>query len=80
MWLGRAGLGARAVVFVLTGLFLGIAAWYERAAEARGLDGVLRALEQQALGPALLAAVGIGLAAYGVFQVVRAQYGTIRPI
>ncbi len=80
VWVGRAGLGARAVVFVLTGLFLVIAAWRERAADARGLDGVLRVLEQQALGPALLATVGVGLAAYGLFQVVEARYRTIRPV
>ncbi len=78
-WIGRAGLGARAVVFVLTGLFLGVAAWRERAADARGLDGVLRTLEQQAFGPALLAAVGLGLVAYGLFQIIEARYRTIRP-
>ncbi|HEX8386453.1 MAG TPA: DUF1206 domain-containing protein, partial [Rubricoccaceae bacterium] len=76
--LGRAGLAARGVVFVLVGAFLLVAAWQEQAAEARGLDGVLRTLEQQPAGPALLATVAAGLAAYGLFQLAQARYRAIR--
>lgn len=76
----RAGLAARGVVFVLTGGFLVSAAWQERAAEARGLDGVLRTLEGQPYGPVLLGVIAVGLAAYGVFQFVQARYRTIRAV
>ncbi|HEX8297616.1 MAG TPA: DUF1206 domain-containing protein [Rubricoccaceae bacterium] len=78
--IGRAGLAARGVVFVLVGGFLVSAAWQERAAEARGLDGVLRTLEGQTYGPVLLGLVALGLAAYGVFQLVQARYRTIRAV
>jgi hypothetical protein len=75
---GRAGLAARGVVFVLVGGFLLSAAWQEQAAEARGLDGVLRTLERQPYGPVVLGLVALGLAAYGVFQLVQARYRRIR--
>ncbi len=77
-WLGRAGLLARGVVFVVIGAFLLAAAWQEQAAEARGLDGALRSLEGGPAGPAVLAAVAVGLAAYGAFQLAQARYRTIR--
>ena len=76
--LGRAGLMARGVVFVVVGAFLLIAAWQEQAAEARGLDGALRSLESGPAGPVVLAVVAAGLAAYGAFQLVQARYRTIR--
>ena len=79
-WTGRAGLAARGVVFVLVGGFLLSAAWQERAAEARGLDGVLRVLEGQPYGPVLLGVVALGLAAYGVFQIVQVRYRTIQAV
>ena len=76
--LGRAGLMARGVVFVVVGVFLLVAAWQEQAAEARGLDGALRSLESGPAGPVVLAVVAAGLAAYGAFQLVQARYRTIR--
>ena len=76
--LGRAGLMARGVVFVVVGVFLLVAAWQEQAAEARGLDGALRSLESGPAGPAVLAVVAAGLAAYGAFPLVQARYRTIR--
>lgn len=71
---GQVGLVARAVVFIIIGLFLIQAAWHARAEEARGLGGALRALEQQPYGPYVLGAVALGLVAYGLYMFVEARY------
>jgi hypothetical protein len=74
---GRAGLAARGVVFAIIGLFLLQAALHEDAGEARGLRGALRALEAWPLGPWILTVVALGLATYGVYQLVEARYRRI---
>ena len=71
---GQVGLVARAVVFLIIGLFLIQAAWHARAEEARGLGGALRTLEQQPYGPYVLGAVALGLVAYGLSMFVEARY------
>ena len=75
--IARTGLAARGVVFALIGVFLIIAAVQSDPAEARGLGGALRTLEQQPYGPWLLALVALGLIAYGIYQLVRARYRRI---
>lgn len=72
--LGVAGHLARAVVFALIGIFLVRAAWQYDPDEAAGLDETLQTLAGEAYGPFLLAAVALGLAAYGLFSVVQARY------
>jgi hypothetical protein len=47
------------------------------AGQARGVGGALRALEAQPYGFWLLAAVAVGLAAYGVFEIAEARYRRI---
>jgi hypothetical protein len=74
---GRAGRAARGVVFLVMGGFLVLAAVNYNPQEARGLGGALRTMEDQPYGPYLLAAVGAGLFAYGVFQFVKARYRRI---
>ena len=71
---GQVGLVARAVVFLIIGLFLIQAAWHARAEEARGLGGALRTLEGQPYGPYVLGAVALGLVAYGLYMFVEAHY------
>jgi hypothetical protein len=71
---GQVGLVARAVVFLIIGLFLIQAAWHARAEEARGLGGALRTLERQPYGPYVLGAVALGLVAYGLYMFVEARY------
>jgi hypothetical protein len=51
-----------------------IAVVQHQPSEVRGLAGALRALEQQPFGPWLLGAVALGLALYGVYQLVLAWY------
>ncbi|MFN2431870.1 MAG: DUF1206 domain-containing protein [Gemmatimonadota bacterium] len=75
--IGRFGFAARGVTFALIGMFLISAALHANPGEARGLDGALRALEEQPLGPWLLGIVAVGLVAYGVFQMVVAKYRRI---
>lgn len=77
--LGRFGMAARGVVFGIIGWFLIRAAMESDAGEARGLQGALRTLGEQGYGPALLGVVGLGLAAYGLFELVEARYRRIRP-
>jgi hypothetical protein len=75
--LGRVGYAARAVVFVLIGAFLAIAAYRSDPSEARGLGGALVALQEQPFGRALFGFVALGLAAFGGFGFVEARYRRI---
>jgi hypothetical protein len=75
--LGRLGFAARGVVFLAAGAFLVIAAYRSDPSEARGLGGVLRALQEQPFGQALFAMVALGLAAFGAFGLVQARFRRI---
>jgi Na+/proline symporter len=77
--IGRFGLAARGVVFVIIGFFLLQAARQSDPNQARGLDGALKALAQQPYGPWLLGIVALGLVAYGIYQGVQARYRRINP-
>jgi hypothetical protein len=72
--LGVVGHVARAVVFLLVGVFLVRAAWQYDPDEAVGLDGALRELAGQPYGPYLLGVVAFGLLAYSLFCFVEARY------
>lgn len=77
-WLCRTcifGLTARALVFVLVGLFLIQAGLQSNAEKARGLSGALDSLQAQPYGRWLFGIVALGLAAYGVYCCVLARYG-----
>jgi hypothetical protein len=75
--LGRAGFAARAVVFLVVGGFLLVAAWQTDPSEARGLGGALQALQQQPYGRAMFALVALGLAAFGAFNFAQARFRRI---
>ncbi|MGK7870389.1 DUF1206 domain-containing protein [Falsiroseomonas sp. E2-1-a20] len=75
--LGRAGFAARAVVFLVVGGFLLVAAWQTDPSEARGLGGALEALQQQPYGRAMFALVALGLAAFGAFNFAQARFRRI---
>jgi hypothetical protein len=76
--IGRIGFAARAVVFSMIGAFLFMAAVRADPNQARGLGGALKTLDRQPSGPWLLGLVGVGLAAYGTFQLVMARYRRIQ--
>ena len=71
---GKVGLTARGVAIAIVGLFILLAVVQYQPSEVRGLAGALRTLEQQPLGPWLLGAVALGLALYGIYQLILAWY------
>lgn len=73
----RFGLAARGVVFLIIGGFLMIAAIQHDSSEARGLSGVLQALQQQSFGNFLLAILAFGLLAFAAYSLIEARYRTI---
>jgi hypothetical protein len=78
--LGRAGIAARAVVFLITGGFLVLAARNANPTEATGLSGALTSLQTAPWGPWLLGLVALGLLAFGLFQIVQARYRVVRSV
>ncbi|MEQ1698495.1 MAG: DUF1206 domain-containing protein [Ilumatobacteraceae bacterium] len=65
--LGAAGEIGRGIGIGLVGFFMLRAAITYRSAEATGLDGALRRLAEQSWGQVVVALVGIGFVAYGIF-------------
>lgn len=72
--LGRFGIAARGIVFVIIGLFLIQAARLSDASQTKGLGEVLAILAQQPFSPVILALVPLGLIAYGIYSVIEARY------
>lgn len=75
--ISRFGIAARGIVFGIVGVHLVRAALQWDSSEARDPGGALRALEQQPLGPWLLAVVAAGLFSYGIYELLRARYRVI---
>lgn len=69
--LGSFGFVARAVVFVMIGLFLLFAAADSNYREAKGFSGALRLIQRQPYGSALLAVTAAGLFAFGIYSVAE---------
>lgn len=72
----RVGIAARGLVFLAIGWLLGRAAWRQDASEAGGVERGLDVFAQ--LGQWPLVAIGAGLIAYGVYQLLSARYRRIR--
>jgi hypothetical protein len=72
--LGQAGYAARAVVYVILGVFLIQAAIAFDPDRAKGLSQSLHSLAGSAWGQLVLWAVGLGLLAFGVFTLAEARY------
>ena len=72
--IGRFGLTARGVTFLIIGGFFIQAARQSDASEAQGLDAALTTLAQQAYGPWLLGVVALGFVAYGIYCFSYARY------
>jgi hypothetical protein len=77
---GRIGIAARAVVFEVVGYWLVTAALHYRPAEARMPTGALEKVREQPNGHWLLAVVAAGLAAFGLFELVKARYRRIQVV
>jgi hypothetical protein len=71
----RFGIAARGLVFVAIGWLLSRAATNHNPANAGGIDDALDSLA--GLGPLPYTAIGVGLVAYGVYQLLNARYRRI---
>jgi hypothetical protein len=72
--LGRIGLAAKGCVLGLTGFLFLLAAWDAKAGEAGGLRDALRALGAAPLGDWLFFAIAAGLAALGLFNLLKGLF------
>jgi hypothetical protein len=71
---GVLGYIGKGVALVLVGTLFVSAAVNNSSIKATGLDGALRSLRRQAYGPWLLTAVGLGIAAFGLYNFARARH------
>jgi len=71
---GRAGYIARAIVFLISGIFLIVAAVQHDPQEAVGLSGALGLLAQETWGQIVLWVVAVGLFLYGCFCFAEAKF------
>jgi len=74
---GRVGYVAKGIALGIVGALFVVAAVQNDPEEAQGLDGALRSLLEVPLGKALLTAVGLGIAAYGLYSFGRARYARV---
>ena len=74
---GVVGYVAKGVALAVVGVLFVSAAAQNSAGKATGLDGALRSLRQQAVGPWLLTAVALGIAAYGVYSFARSRHARV---
>ena len=72
--LGRFGIFARGIVFLIIAWFLAQAALRRDAQRAGGIDESLTMLVVQPYGKLLLGVVALGLGAYGLYQLANARY------
>jgi hypothetical protein len=72
--LGHVGIVARGVVFSIIGMLLVAAALHANPHMESGLDGAMLELTRHPFGRILLAAVAMGLIAFGVFSVMCARW------
>ncbi len=77
--LGGFGCVARAVVFVLVGVFLLKAAVLSSATQTKGLDAIFRSVASTAGGAWLLALLASGLVCYGLYCLLEARYRDLTP-
>jgi len=73
------GIAARAIIFGVIGISLIRAARQHNSAAARGSSGALRQIGALPMGSSILALVGLGLIAYGLYAFINARYRRIRP-
>lgn len=74
MVIGRVGLIARALVFMLIGYFLVKTAISFNPHEAVGVDGALSRVHREPFGPWLLGCVGAGLLVFAAHSLFEARY------
>jgi hypothetical protein len=75
--IGLVGIVARAVAFLLIGIFVAKAAWDYKPSEAVGIDGALARLTQHAYGTTALIVVAVGLIVFGVYSILDSRFRKI---
>lgn len=73
----RIGYIGKGVALVAVGVLFIVAAWRHQAGQVTGLDGGLRSLRDLPAGAALLIAIALGFAAYGIYSFARARYARV---
>lgn len=76
--IGRGGLAARGVVFLIMGFFFARAGLNASPGEAKGVGAALSYLSSQPYGTLLFIAIAAGLVLYGAFMFIEARYRRIR--
>lgn len=71
---GKIGYTARGIAFAIVGGLFGYAAITHDADKSGGLDQALLEVLDQPFGPALLCAIGVGLACFGLFTLAQARH------
>lgn len=74
---GTIGYVGKGLALGAVGVLFAIAAIQADPDEAKGVDGALEALLGLPGGPALVAAIGVGFAAYGLYSFGRARYARL---
>ena len=74
MLLGRVGTIARGLVFAITGFLVIQAALTADPGKAGGIDTAVKSLLAKPYGPALVAALGVGLILFGVYALAEARW------
>jgi hypothetical protein len=74
---GRIGYIAKGVALVIVGFLFVAAGLHKQPKEATGLDGALKSLRDQPFGPALLAVMAVGFAAFGFYSFARAKHARV---
>ncbi|MBG6085037.1 DUF1206 domain-containing protein [Zhihengliuella flava] len=75
---GVVGYVSKGVVLTALGLLFIVATIQRDPEDSSGLDGAVQALRDQPAGPVILGVLAAGLVFYGIYQVVRARYDTMR--
>ena len=73
-WLGRVGYVAKGLALAVVGILFGYAALSHDSDKGGGLDQAFSTVLDQPFGPALVAAMGVGFACYGVFCFAWARH------
>lgn len=73
----KVGYIGKGIALAAVGILFITAAIQHRAGKATGLDGGLRSMRDLPAGTAILLAIALGIAAYGVYSFARARYARV---
>ena len=74
---GQVGYVAKGLALAIVGVLFCTAGLHRNAKEATGLDGALKTLRDEPFGTALLVAMALGFAAYGLYSFSRSRHAKV---